>query len=175
MATVVDPAKTDLLENSVGIRQAFLAAGLADQVALLAAQRADVRRHSRRAAALSAAAFGLPSGGVEKETDADMDGEMITISVGNTINYPQPEPMKQVAAALPQPSKTPSIIAEPLKPIGKLAKAGLVAAAIAATGGLGATAVGLWEMFKPPAATNLDTDTTTQYDLELVPSDPKGE
>lgn len=67
------------------------------------------------------------------------------------------------------------IVAEALKPIGKLAKAGLVAAAMTGVGGIGAAAVGLWEAYQSyqtqtPAAADTDTDTTTQYDLELVPN-----
>lgn len=170
MTTAIpDEVKAELLRASVGIRQAWLAGGLADHLAQTAMMRAAQNRQERMADAVNAKAFGVEG------TNMGGEEEMIVVNVGDTtISYPQnqpppqPEPVSIPSAPAPA-SGLPSVLAKPLEPLSKLAKAGIVAAVLAGGGGIAATAIGLYEGLKPsPAA----SDTDTQYDLELVPNEP---
>lgn len=162
MATIPAEEATELLKKSVGLRQAWLAAGLADMTAVLAQNRRMVRKHDRLSDAVNEASFGVKA---ESPSD-DAEEEMIVINVGDTtVTYPQPQSPQSVSTATPTSTPSATIakpVGEALKPIGTVAKVLLGTALLGGTGGAGFWLANVLNQAKPAA---VDTDTSSEFIL----------
>jgi len=146
-------------DRSAGIRHAALAAGL-DRVQKIS------KLNRRLVKKMQDGTLGTPT--TEPEDDEDDDG----VHVGDiTINMPQTfEPPVVQPPTTHTPPRPP---AEPVASTGisKALAAALIAASLLGGGGAGAL---LYSLARPiPKVT--DTDTDTQYRIQLVDPDTKGQ